>query len=132
LAREAPKRHLGATTRKDDPMTDELLMRRWAAAHGDFSVSLDRGLLRLGHFLFGKFRRRQAIEKPYARAPHDDAQSEMSSTARAALAGVLACVATTALLVSLAALFSGGAVDQVAAQAADPASAPIIAHAILA
>jgi hypothetical protein len=114
-------------------MTDELLMRRWTAAHGDFSSGLDRGLLRLGHFLTRRHRHKRVIDKPYARATRADAaEPEMNATARAALAGVLACVATTALLGSLAAVFRAETVDHVAVQAAVPTGSAIVAHAILA
>ena len=114
-------------------MTDELLMRRWTAAHGEFSGGLDRGLLRLGHFLSRRFERKQTIGKAYARAmPAHVAEPEMTAMAQAALAGVLACVATTALLVSLAALFSAGTVDHIAAQTAAPTGVTLVTHAILA
>jgi hypothetical protein len=102
-------------------MTDEHLMRCWTDAHSEFSSDLDRGLLRLGHFLARRLQRRETIGRAYRL--NRPAETEMSATARAALAGVLACVATTALLVSVAAL---------ANNAAMPADSPIVAHAYLA
>ncbi|MGZ3259488.1 MAG: hypothetical protein ACXWIO_11805 [Croceibacterium sp.] len=108
-------------------MTDEHLMRQWADAHTEFSSDLDRGLLRLGHFLSARLHATsKPIGKPYASktctaAPADE---PMSVTARAALAGVLACVATSALLVSVA-LLATADLHSAAAQ-------PVIAHAIVA
>lgn len=115
-------------------MTDELLMRRWNAAHSEFSSDLSRGLLRLGHFLGRRLQRRQTIGKAYASSACTaaEADTEMSATARAALAGVLACVATTALLVSVAALATSGAVHTADAHSALPAGSPIVSHTILA
>ena len=107
-------------------MTDEIFMRLWNASHTEFSNDLNRGLLRLGHFLNRRFQRREAIGKTYA--PASSTQNDMSDTARAALAGVLACIATTALLVSVAALANSGT-PHVASVTAGP---PIVAHTILA
>lgn len=108
-------------------MTDEHLMRQWADAHSQFSSDLDRGLLRLGHFVSARLHATsKPIGKPYAStactaAPADE---PMSVTARAALAGVLACVATSALLVSVA-LLATADLHPAAAQ-------PVIAHTIVA
>lgn len=114
-------------------MTDEHLMRQWTDAHSDFSADIDRGLLRLGRFLGSRSKRRQAIGNAYAAgscaAP---AEPEMLATARAALAGVLACVATTALLVSVAALASAGAGEPVKLHAAMAVNSPVLAHVNLA
>jgi len=111
-------------------MTDELLMRRWNAAHNEFSSDLSRGILRLGQFLAHRGHERKTIGGAYAPAtrgaPADD--SQMNATARAALAGVLACVATTALMVSVAALATSG-LPQLPAM---PAGSPIVAHTVLA
>jgi hypothetical protein len=107
-------------------MTDELLMRRWNAAHNEFSSDLSRGMLRLGQYLARRTKRRIAIGKAYA--PVARVGSEMSETARAALAGVLACIATSALLVSVAALANSGTSHLVATQA----GSPIVAHTVLA
>jgi hypothetical protein len=111
-------------------MTDELLMRRWNAAHNEFSSDLSRGLLRLGQFLVRRRQGRNAIGKPYASSTSNATagDNEMSDMARAALAGVLACVATSALLVSVAALANSG----VSQFPATPAGSPIVAHTILA
>jgi hypothetical protein len=130
LAPAALKRHLSGTTRKDKPMTDELLMRRWNATHNEFSTDLSRGLLRLGQYLARRRQTPKAIGKPYAPAiGHAVAgDNQMSATARAALAGVLACVATTALMVSVAALATSG-LPQLPAM---PAGSPIVAHTVLA
>jgi hypothetical protein len=126
--------HLGGTTRKDKPMTDEILLRHWTAAHNEFSNDLSRGLLRLGHYLSGRLRRRETIGEAYAPAACTPAATDtgMSPTARAALAGVLACVATTALLVSVAALASAGAGNAPALHSTMAAGQPIMSHVILA
>ena len=107
-------------------MTDEHLMRQWADAHNQFSSDLDRGLLRLGHFVSARLHATNAIGKPYASAACSAAPADepMSVTARAAIAGVLACVATSALLVSVA-LLATADLHPAAAQ-------PVIAHAIVA
>jgi hypothetical protein len=115
-------------------MTDEHLMRQWVDAHSDFSTDLDRGLLRLGRFFGKRFRRRQAIGNAYAAGTCAAARAEpeMNATARAALAGVLACIATTALLVSVAALAGAGAGEPVKLHTAMAVSSPVVAHVILA
>ncbi|HSQ95778.1 MAG TPA: hypothetical protein VLM18_06780 [Croceibacterium sp.] len=110
-------------------MTDEHLMRQWADAHNEFSSDLDRGLLRLGHFVSARLHATsKPIGKPYASASAActgaPADEPMSVTARAALAGVLACVATSALLASVA-LLATADLHPAAAQ-------PVIAHAIVA
>jgi hypothetical protein len=121
---------LSGTTRKDKPMTDELLMRGWNAVHNEFSTDLSRGLLRLGQFLAHRRQGRKTIGGAYAPSSRRNVarDSQMSATARAALAGVLACVATTALMVSVAALATSG-LPQLPAM---PAGSPIVAHTVLA
>ncbi|MGZ3271443.1 MAG: hypothetical protein ACXU71_10775 [Croceibacterium sp.] len=108
-------------------MTDEHLMRQWTDAHNEFSSDLDRGLLRLGHFVSARLHATsKPMGKPYASAACTAAPTDepMSVTARAALAGALACVATSALLVSVA-LLATADLHPAAAQ-------PVIAHAIVA
>jgi hypothetical protein len=102
-------------------MTDEYLMRYWADAHNEFSSNLDRGLVRLMRFLRPGLLDRRTIRRAYR-----SAGDEMSETARAALAGVLACLATCGVLLTLSLLFAA----DIPAHAA--AGAPIIAHAIIA
>lgn len=115
-------------------MTDEHLMRHWADAHSEFSSDLDRGLLRLGHFLGRRLKRRNAIGTAYAPASGAAAPSDArtSGTARAALAGAMACVATTALLATVAALASPGAANGATLQIAAQPGSPIVTHMILA
>jgi len=115
-------------------MTDEHLMRHWADAHSDFSGDLDRGLLRLGRFIGRRLQGRHSIGEPYASATCTMARSAggVSPTARAALAGALACVATTALLVTVALLAAAGAADGPSFHTAMSAGAPIVSHTILA
>lgn len=113
-------------------MTDEHLMRQWADAHSDFSSDLDRGLLRLGSYLSRRLQRRQPIGRPYglsarAAARHD---VQVNSPGRAALAGVMACVATTALLVAVASLATSGTIDAAALQPDIPTGSPIVGHAM--
>lgn len=87
-------------------MTDEHLLRQWADSHSDFSSDLDRGLLRLGRFVRGQLKARGANSTAYASAacPTLGASETIPATARAALAGVIACVATTGLLFTVALL----------------------------
>ena len=115
-------------------MTDEHLMRQWAIAHCHFSSDLDRGLLRLGGFLSRRLQRLQAIDLPYDQTTCVAAESEapMSATARAALAGVMACVATSALLVTVAALASAGAGHAAVIHHTMAAGPAIVPHAYLA
>jgi hypothetical protein len=91
-------------------MTDEHLLRQWADAHTEFTGDLDRGLLRLGRFVNRRLQHRRAHSPAYAptsclATPVDHAQG---STARAALAGAMACLATTVLLLAVAALTTAG------------------------
>jgi len=79
-------------------MTDEHLMRHWADAHSEFFGDLDRGLLRLGGFVSKRLSARNANSSTYASA----APESSTLMARAALAGAMACLATTFLLLSLA------------------------------
>jgi hypothetical protein len=107
-------------------MTDEFLMRLWADSHDGYSVDFDRGALKLEAFLRGRSRPTQTIGRAYApgerRAIPDDAS--MSPTARAALAGVTACMATMGLLLTVALLATADL---------HPAHAyPMIAHTIVA
>lgn len=87
-------------------MTDELLLRRWTDAHGEFTGDFDRGVLRLGRFLKARFDKRRAANEAYASQSSES--DEGSKTARAALAGVLACLATSVLLVTMATLAVAG------------------------
>lgn len=109
-------------------MTDEHLMRLWADAHDGFSADLDRGILKLGHHLHGRGGQLRPIGQPYAcRAGATvPAEREMSANARAALAGIVACLATTGILLTLSLLFAA----DFSAHAAT--GAPIVAHAIVA
>jgi hypothetical protein len=103
-------------------MTDEHLMRLWVEAHHGFSADLDRGILKLDRFLHGNGEAGSSIESAYDSG--DRAAPEESPTARAALAGVTACLATVALLVTVALLATANV---------HPASAyPLITHTIVA
>jgi hypothetical protein len=86
-------------------MTDEHLMRQWTATHDELSGDLDRGLLRLGRCLSNRL---HANSRAYAPACPAAAPAETSLTARAALAGALACLATTVLLVTVGLLTTAG------------------------
>ena len=84
-------------------MTDEYLMRIWTESHDGFSADFDRGILKLDNYLRGRPKVSAAIEPTYASrdcaaAP---ARAPMSATARAALAGVTACLATMGLLLTV-------------------------------
>jgi hypothetical protein len=87
-------------------MTDEHLMRQWAAAHSEFTSDLDRGLQRLGRFFTARLQGGRPIGKTYVAASCTTAPTEQPSSAiaRAALAGVIACIATTGLLLTVALL----------------------------
>jgi len=107
-------------------MTDEHLMRQWADAHSEFTSDLDRRLLRLGQFFSARLHGGPSIGKAYAPAACMAAPSEppMSATARGALAGLTACVATSALLLTVALLATADM---------HPAAAhPLMAHTIVA
>ena len=107
-------------------MTDEYLMRIWADSHDGFSADLDRGILKLDKYLRGRPQARASIGKPYALASRTAAPAEkrMSATARAALAGMTACLATMGLVLTVALLATA---DLNAAHAY-----PLIAHTIVA
>ena len=106
-------------------MTDEHLMRLWADAHTGFSADFDRGALKLDRFLRDRARPMTSIGHAYAgertTAP---ASGAMSSTARAALAGIVAVFATSGLLLTVA-LLATADVDRSAAH-------PVAAHMIVA
>jgi hypothetical protein len=107
-------------------MTDENLIRLWADSHNGFSADFDRGILKLDRFLRGGSQAEASIGRAYApsecaAAPADE---PVSTTARAALAGVTACLATTGLLLTVALLATA---DTHAAHAY-----PVIAHTIVA
>jgi hypothetical protein len=107
-------------------MTDEYLMRLWADSHNGFSADFDRGILKLDRFLRGRPQPGAAIGKAYAPAAcaAPPADEPMSTTARAALAGVTACLATMGLLLTVALLATADL---------HPAHAyPILAHTIVA
>src|SRR3569623_439863 len=90
-------------------MTDERLTRQWTATHNEFTGDLDRGLLRLGRFVSNRLHASDVNSAAYARAayPATPAADE-SPVGRAALAGALACLATTVLLVTMALLTTAG------------------------
>ncbi len=107
-------------------MTDEYLMRLWTDAHNGFSADFDRGILKLDRFLRGRSQAGNSIGRAYAsdECATTPADRFMSATARAALTGVTACLATTGLLLTVALLAT-----------ADIHSAhgyPILAHTIVA
>jgi hypothetical protein len=107
-------------------MTDEFLTRLWADSHHGFSADFDRGILKLDRFLRARSPAKVSIGKPYASSACAAAPADayMSTTARAALAGVTACLATTGLLLTVALLATADI---------HPAHAyPIIAHTIVA
>ena len=107
-------------------MTDEHFMRLWAEAHQGFSADLDRGILKLDRFLHSGRSADGTIGPAYASRTRPDARPELAESprARAALAGVTACLATAALLVTVALLATANA---------QPASAyPLITHTIVA
>jgi hypothetical protein len=87
-------------------MTDEHFMRLWTEAHQGFSADLDRGILKLDRFLHGRRAADDSIGVAYAPSPlaTPERKPEATPTARAALAGVTACLATAALLVTVALL----------------------------
>lgn len=104
-------------------MTDEHLMRQWTANHTEFTGGLDRGLLRLGRFVGHRLQATRANRPAYApsacvAAPADDASHD---AARAAVAGVLACLATTVLLVTVALLATAGTHGSAALALVNPA-----------
>jgi hypothetical protein len=104
-------------------MTDEHLMRHWADAHSEFTGDLDRGLLRLGRFVSTRLQGRRTNSTAYApaaclAAPTDEADG---TTARAALAGAMACLATTVLLLAVAVLTTAGTHGAVAVALVNPA-----------
>jgi len=107
-------------------MTDEYLMRIWTESHDGFSANFDRGILKLDHYLRGRPQAGAPIEPTYvsrdcAAAP---SHAPMSATARAALAGVTACLATMGLLLTVGLLTTADV---------HPASAyPIPTHTIVA
>lgn len=107
-------------------MTDEHLMRLWADSHHGFSADMDRGILKLDRLLRGRQEPSSAIGSAYASNERRAAaaEPEMSSTARAALAGVTACLATMGLVVTVALLATADM---------HPAAAhPLMMHAIVA
>ena len=87
-------------------MTDEHLMRLWADSHSGFSADLDRGILKLDRFLHGRATPVAPIGRTYAsgECPAAAADHSMNGMARAALAGVTACLATMGLLLTVALL----------------------------
>ena len=85
-------------------MTDEHLMRHWTDAHSDFSGDLDRGMLRLGRFVTRRLNRHATDNSAYASA----APANANPVARAAMAGAMACLATTFLMLSLALAATAG------------------------
>jgi hypothetical protein len=91
-------------------MTDEHLMRHWADAHNEFSADLDRGLLRLGRFVGGRLQGRLTPSPAYAPAACTamPASAPEEAVGRAALAGAMACLATTLLLLTVALLTTAG------------------------
>jgi len=90
-------------------MTDEHLMRQWTATHDELTGDLDRGLLRLGRFVSNRLHASHANSRAYVPAACRAAPAaEDNPTARAALAGALACLATTVLLVAVALLTTAG------------------------
>jgi len=109
-------------------MTDEHLMRHWTDAHSEFSHALDRGVARLGRFFTTLNPSRRVIDTPYVSGACTATRTgdETSRPAGAALAGILACLATTGVLLTLSLLFT----PHLAAHAA--AGAPIVTHAIVA
>lgn len=107
-------------------MTDEHLMRLWADSHHGFSADMDRGILKLERFLRGQREPKASIGQAYASKEQATAaaEQEMSATARAALAGVTACLATMGLMVTVALLATADM---------HPAAAhPLMMHAIVA
>jgi hypothetical protein len=107
-------------------MTDEYLMRLWADSHHGFSADFDRGILDLGRFLRDRRESTDLIGPAYASDERatPPTRREMSAPARAALAGVSACLATMGLLVMVALLATADV---------HPAAAyPILTHTIVA
>jgi hypothetical protein len=107
-------------------MTDEYLMRIWADSHDGFSADFDRGILKLDRFLRGRPKPSASIDKAYApgSSPAAPADPATSPAARAALAGVTACLATMGLLLTVALLATADL---------HPAHAyPLFAHTIVA
>jgi len=107
-------------------MIDEHLMRQWADAHSEFTSGVDRGLQWLGRLFKARRKGRGSIGTAYAPSAclTVPTEPEVSNTARAALAGVTACVATTGLLVTVALLAT--------ADMHTAAAYPIMTHAIVA
>jgi hypothetical protein len=104
-------------------MTDEHLMRQWADAHSEFTGDLDRGLLRLGRYVGKRLQGKNANSTAYAStaclaAPREHAAG---TTARAALAGAMACLATTVLLLAVAVLTTAGTHGATALALVNPA-----------
>lgn len=106
-------------------MIDEHLMRHWVDGHGELSHALDRPLARLADLVNTLLRNARAIGRPYAPRPVQS-RDETSPAARAALAGVVACFATTGVLLTLSLLFADGIPTGAATGAA------MIGHAIIA
>jgi hypothetical protein len=125
LARRRRWVHLDATTRKDKPMIDEYMMRYWVDGHDELSHVLDRPLARLAGLANTLRRNVRSIGLPYAPGtsrPEDEAHP----AARAALAGVMACFATAAMLLTLSLLFADGIPNGAST------GAVIVGHAIVA
>ena len=90
-------------------MTDEHLMRQWTATHSEFTGDLDRGLLRLGRFVSNRLHASGANSTAYAPTTCKAVSApEENPVARAALAGALACLATTVLLLATAIMTTAG------------------------
>jgi len=79
-------------------MTDEHFMRQWNKGHAAFSADVDRKLAILARHLSSRERRYFGIGEVYG---HEDAGR---SPAKSLLSGLAACVATTALFLTVAAL----------------------------
>jgi hypothetical protein len=107
-------------------MTDEHLMRLWADSHQGSSADLDRGILKLGAHLRGRREPQAPIGLAYksGACAVASASPEVSAMARAALAGVTACLATMGLLLTVALLATADL---------HPAAAyPLVTHTIVA
>jgi hypothetical protein len=107
-------------------MTDEHMMRLWADAHEGFSADFDRGILKLDRFLRNPAGAGASIGPAYAQCarPAEQPSHEVSATARAALAGLTACLATVGLLMTVALLAT--------ADVHPAAASPLLAHTIVA
>jgi hypothetical protein len=88
-------------------MIDEHLMRHWVDSHGELSHALDRPLARLADLANTLLRSARSIGHPYA-PDTTRLRNETSPAARAALSGVMACLATTGMLLTLSLLFANG------------------------